>query len=254
NNWTIRAGAGIFYGGQMGLGASARPNGNFPFSSTINNTGSNTVASGFIRDGIPAGFLGEPAEVSTVDDFPRNSSLDIYTFDDPLPQTSQWNFAVQRQLSQNMSLEVAYVGSATQRIDGTYNVNDGGPGDPSTERARRLFSNLNNVNYRSPWGHASYHGMDVNLRKRLSSGYTFTVGYTWGHSISQLGEQFVGGDGTNTQSASCFSCERGNGTNDVRQRFIYTYILELPFGRDRKFLNQGGIVDHILGGWQLTGM
>jgi hypothetical protein len=254
DKWTIRAGAGIFYGGQMGLGASARPNGNFPFNATINSTGTNTRASGFIKDGIPPGFLGEPAVVNSVDDVPRNSALDIYTFDDPLPQTSQWNFAVQHQLARDMSLEVAYVGSATQRIDGVYNANDGGPGDPATERQRRLFPSLNNLNYRSPWGHASYHGMDVNLRKRFSQGYTFTAGYTWGHSISQLGEQFVGGDGTNTQSATCFSCERGNGTSDLRHRFIYTYIVELPFGRNRKFLNQGGIADAVLGGWQLSGM
>jgi hypothetical protein len=253
-NWAVRAGAGIFYGGQMGLGASARPSGNFPFSASINATGTNTQPSSLFRDGIPAGFLGEPAVVSSVDDFPRNASLSVYAFDDPLPQTSQWNFAVQRQLARDISLELAYVGSATQHIDGTYNVNDGGPGDPATERQRRLFPILNDLSYRTPWGHASYHGMDVNLRKRFARGYSFNFGYTWGHSISQLGEQFVGGDGTNTQDPACFSCDRGNASSDVRHRLVYSYIFELPFGQNRKFLNRGGIVHHILGGWQLSGI
>ncbi|MCP5115483.1 MAG: hypothetical protein GY953_32050, partial [bacterium] len=231
-----------------------RPSGNFPFSSTVDDRGSGSAPSGLLQDGIPAGFLGEPATVNTVADFPKNSAVDVFDDNFPLPQTSQWNFTVQRQLLTDMSLEVAYVGSATQRIAGGYNVNDGGPGDTGTISARRLFPSLNSLSLRTPWGHASYHGMDVSLRKRYASGYTFTLGYTWSHSLGQLGEQFVGGDGQGTQSATCFSCERGNSSNDVRQRFIYSYILELPFGVGKRFLNQGGAVEHILGGWQLTGM
>lgn len=254
DKWTIRSGAGMFYGGQMGLGASARPSGNFPFSSTVNVKGSGSAPSSLFRDGIPAGFLGEPATVNTVADFPKDSSVDTWDDNFPLPKTSQWNLTVQRQLSSDMSLEVAYVGSATQRIAGGYNVNDGGPGDPGTITARRLFPSLDSLSLRTPWGHADYHGMDVSLRKRYASGYTFTLGYTWSHSLGQLGEQFVGGDGTGTQSATCFSCERGNASNDVRQRFVYSYILELPFGQGKRFLNQGGVVDHILGGWQFTGI
>ena len=252
--WTLRSGFGMFYGGQMGLGADARPSSNFPYASVINARGTNTKAAGFLKDGIPPGFLGEIAVVSTVGDLPNNSSFSMWGYDFPMPQTTQWNLTAQHQLGQNIALEVSYVGSATQNIMANYNANDNGPGDPKTLAARRTFPTLAGVTYRTPYAHASYNGMDLNLRKRMSEGLTFNVGYTWSHSIGQIGEQFVSGDDGGPQDATCFSCDRGNASSDVRHRGVFTYIYELPFGQGRRFLNQSGVVDHVLGGWQLTGM
>ena len=64
----------------------------------------------------------------------------------------------------------------------------------------------------------------------------------------------MSGDGTNTQDPKCFSCDRGNATSDVRHRFVTTYIVEIPVGKGRKYLDKGGVSDAILGGWQITGM
>ena len=254
NKWSFRAGAGMFYGGQMGLGADARPNANFPYASIVNARGTNTKPAGLLADGIPAGFLGEVATVSSVNDIPNNSAFTMWSYDYPMPQTSQWNATLQRQLAQDLSLEVSYVGSGTQNISGAYNANDTGPGDPATIVARRLFPRLASITYRTPYAHASYHGMDLNLRKRMSQGLSFTFGYTWGHSIGQIGEQFVEGDDGGPQDAACFSCDRGNASSDVRHRGVFTYIYELPFGAGRQYLSKPGLVDHVFGGWQITGM
>ena len=35
---------------------------------------------------------------------------------------------------------------------------------------------------------------------------------------------------------------------------VFHYIIELPFGKGKRFLNQGGIVDRLAGGWQVTGI
>lgn len=252
--WTFRGGAGMFYGGQMGLGADSRPSANFPYASVVTAQGTNQVAAGFLRDGIPTGFLGELVTVQSVNDFPKNASLQIWSYDYRPPLTSQWNATIQRQIRENLSLEVAYVGSATQNISSTYNANDTGPGDPKTINARRIFPRLNSITYRSPFAHASYHGMDLNFRKRMSDGFTFTFGYTWSHSIGQVAEQFVGGDSPSVQDTACFSCDRGNSSNDVRQRGVFSYIYELPIGKGRRFLNRRGFADTVFGGWQLTGM
>jgi hypothetical protein len=37
---------------------------------------------------------------------------------------------------------------------------------------------------------------------------------------------------------------------DVRQRFVGYLTYELPVGRGKKYLSQGGIASYILGGWQ----
>lgn len=88
----------------------------------------------------------------------------------------------------------------------------------------------------------------------MSDGFTFTFGYTWSHSIGQVAEQFVGGDSPSVQDTACFSCDRGNSSNDVRQRGVFSYIYELPIGKGRRFLNRRGFADTVFGGWQLTGM
>jgi len=254
DKWTVRSGVGIFYGGQMGLGAAGRPGRNFPFSAVIQARGSNAAPFSLFRDGVPAGFIPtETPTVDSVDDLPANTAFRTWDRRIPLPQTSQWNFTVQRQLQRNLALEVAYVGSATRNIFGAYDANDPGPGDPATFNARQRFPRLDSLQFRSPYGHASYHGMDVNFKKRYSSGLTYNLGYTWSHSIGEVGELFVGGDSLGPQDVTCFSCERGNASNDTRHRIVYSWIAELPFGNGKPYLNQGGLVDALFGGWQLSG-
>jgi hypothetical protein len=58
--WTLRSGAGIFYGGQMALGASERTMRNFPFSSSVQKRATTTSPAQILRDGFPRDFLGDP--------------------------------------------------------------------------------------------------------------------------------------------------------------------------------------------------
>jgi hypothetical protein len=39
---------------------------------------------------------------------------------------------------------------------------------------------------------------------------------------------------------------------DTPQRFVSTFIYELPFGAGRRFLSRGAIVDGVLGGWRFS--
>jgi hypothetical protein len=39
---------------------------------------------------------------------------------------------------------------------------------------------------------------------------------------------------------------------DARQRFVFSPIWQLPFGNGRRWLNRTGVVNGILGGWEVT--
>ena len=41
---------------------------------------------------------------------------------------------------------------------------------------------------------------------------------------------------------------------DFRKRWTSSWIYELPFGRDRKYMNQNTALDYVLGGWQIGGI
>ncbi|MCP5119722.1 MAG: TonB-dependent receptor [bacterium] len=255
-DWTVRAGTGIFYGGQQALGASARMLRNFPFVAVVSARGNSSSPIFMLEDGFPSDFLGDlDAPVTSVADLPNNSVMRTWSREFPYPQVYQWNFSVQRQVTDTLALTVAYVGSSTKGIMFDYNINGPGLGDPDTQRERRFFfPSLNGLTFRSPAAHSSYNGMDVTLTKRFANGFSFTSAYTWSHGLGQTAEQFVSGDNGGPQDISCFSCDRGNNSNDVRQRFITNYMLELPFGRGKPFLNRGGVLNAVLGGWQMTGI
>jgi hypothetical protein len=42
--------------------------------------------------------------------------------------------------------------------------------------------------------------------------------------------------------------------NSIPHSFVAHYIYELPFGKGRRFLDEGGFVDRVFGGWQITGV
>src|SRR5450432_3244845 len=50
----------------------------------------------------------------------------------------------------------------------------------------------------------------------------------------------------------CRSCEYGISSYNVPHRFVTSILYTLPFGKGQKFLNHGGIVNQVVGGWQVS--
>jgi len=68
-------------------------------------------------------------------------------------------------------------------------------------------------------------------------------------------EGFGGGVGNGApQDDNRLYLDRGRAVNDARQRFVASYIWQLPVGQGMRFLDRGGVVNTILGGWELSGI
>jgi hypothetical protein len=80
---------------------------------------------------------------------------------------------------------------------------------------------------------------------------TLSAAYTWSHSIDNIAELF-GGTAGDLQQTTDFNASRGSSGFDVRQRFVTSTVYELPFGKGRAFMNRGGVLNAMFGGWQLT--
>jgi hypothetical protein len=244
----VRAGFGVFYGGQGSLGADGRGINNFPYNRSVTAQSSGGRPPFLLAAGVPAGFLGSPTAPA-----PANTNWTVWQDDFPAPQIAQWNVALQQEFAREISLTVAYVGSGTSYIMGAYNRNGSDPGPVATEASRRLIPRWNTISFRSPYAHSSYHGMDVQLEKRYSSGVSVSASYTWSHSLDNVSEQFGSGGG-GLQSVKDFASARGNSNFDLRHRVVAAAVWEAPFGKGRRWMNRGGVLDHLLGGWQLSGM
>jgi hypothetical protein len=99
-------------------------------------------------------------------------------------------------------------------------------------------------------GHSIMHALSVRLQKRPSKGFGGGLSYTLSKSrdnASTLG----GGGGTVAQNDKDLEAEWGASSFDQRHRVTANVNIELPFGRNRRWL-QTGLGDMILGGWQWT--
>ena len=97
-----------------------------------------------------------------------------------------------------------------------------------------------------------YNGVTVKVDKRFSNGYSFLATYTYSKSIDNGSELFAIGNTFNIISDNRnIDRDRGDSTFDLPHRLVISGIFELPFGKGKRFLNRGGLVDKLIGGWRL---
>lgn len=108
-----------------------------------------------------------------------------------------------------------------------------------------------------------YNGLEFILKRRLTRGFAYQVGYTYSVSkdTRSFDPTFTTVSRANNQSASSTPFDINNrylnyAYSDFDRRHVLqaTYVAELPLGRGRTFLKEvPKAVDLILGGWQLSG-
>jgi Carboxypeptidase regulatory-like domain/TonB dependent receptor len=108
------------------------------------------------------------------------------------------------------------------------------------------------VDYKSDTGTSSYNALGLTLERRFNDGFSFQARYTYAHSIN---DGSVGGRESNgPENVNCRQCDKGPSVFDIRHNVTINSVYELPFGHDKAFLNQDGIVDKLFGGWSLSGI
>ena len=171
------------------------------------------------------------------------------------PRVTQYNFAVQRELAGNLAMEVAYLGSQSHHLEREVQPANFPPIDPNDNRP--LQQRLPNPrfavgDYFDTSGNANYNGLEVKLEKRYSHGYQFMLGYNWSKNIDMETNDQGSGSSDNPYN---YRTMRGPSSIDFGQRFVGSFVLELPVGRGRRFASQvPGAVNAIIGGWQLGGI
>ena len=111
----------------------------------------------------------------------------------------------------------------------------------------RVWENVNN---------SVYNSLQLSLSKQMSHGMQFAAHYTWGHAIDNGSTWHSGATSSNHEGAgegyssdqTMPRLDRGNSIFDIRHTVSINYVWELPIFRGR-----GGVLEALLGGWQLNG-
>jgi hypothetical protein len=160
---------------------------------------------------------------------------------------------IEREIAHNTILEVSYVGNKSTRLAKGVNFNFAPPGPGGVQARRILRQDLGNIILVEPWGNATYHSLQMQLERRMSGGLLVLASYAYGKTLTDVPTSTGDKGGTTAQNPYCLnSCEKGDPTYDLRQRFTANIIYELPFGRGRRFLTGGGARDILLGGWDMA--
>jgi hypothetical protein len=109
------------------------------------------------------------------------------------------------------------------------------------------------LNVSSSW----YDGLQVNLRRAMTSGLMVNFNYTWSHSLDTGSGWHSGAVTANGGAAGdAFSLDvtrpeldKGNSTFDIRHRAVINYVWEIPWMKD-----QQGFLGKVFGGWQYNGI
>lgn len=162
------------------------------------------------------------------------------------PYSEQWNFTIQRELMEDLSLEVAYVGNVNKDQVGYDPINAALTPGPGPIQSRRLLPAYGDLDGGANRFSSQYNSFRANLVKRFSRGLQVDANYTWGRAMtnsSSLAEATV-------QNPYNLHQEWERASIDLRHIFQLAYVYELPFGKGRHWGNAwNSLVNGVAGGW-----
>ncbi|MSV30310.1 MAG: hypothetical protein EXQ52_16445 [Bryobacterales bacterium] len=99
-------------------------------------------------------------------------------------------------------------------------------------------------------GVASYNALSGKLSQRFGRNFTTLFSFTWSKSLDENSAIRGTGDDFTPENPHCRACDHGPSGFNIPRRFVTSILYTLPFGKGKRFLNRGGIVNQALGGWQ----
>ena len=265
--WVVRGAYGVFYTHTVRQGREGLLGFNPPFlvdnvkAATVTGAAAVSSAAPFLlRDGYPAGLLDPNSLVPTILRRAQDSNQRS-------PYIQQYNFGIQRELGKDWVADLAYVGNKGTKLNGFRNINarpviqNANGSQSAGDRPYLAFGDIQWMENRVL---SNYNSLQARLEKRFSSGLSSLFSYTWGKALTEAPDHIStsgGGAGLDTgtfrepQNPNNLKADRGLAEFDVKQRFVASYIYELPFGRERRWgQNLNKVADAFLGGWQVTGI
>jgi Carboxypeptidase regulatory-like domain/TonB dependent receptor len=257
NRTVLRSGYGMYYGGVDTYGDrylhAAAP---FFFqSSFFTDSITPTI---LLRDGYPANAV--TANVSNLQTISQDRT-------NLTPYSQNWNFAIQRQLSTNVAVDIGYYASKASHllIRRDLNAPPPGPGNINDRRPYKsvevpglsyLVTPLTDM-FRREWvGNSNYHSLQAKIEKRFSGGLGLLAAYTFSKAISDgRGGADAGNTSGEPQNPYNLTLERALADEHRPHRFVFSYNYDFPFGRGKKhFSSMLKVVDLFLGGWGVGGI
>jgi trimeric autotransporter adhesin len=159
-----------------------------------------------------------------------------------LPYVQVWYLDIQRQLPLGLVLDVGYTGSKGADLD---IISAPGPLN-LTPFANAYFDFENSTAF------SKYNALVVRINKRLGAGFALQTTYTYSHSIDNA-SSINAGIPVVAQNPNDLAAEESNSSFDLRHQLTGSFLYQLPFGSQKKYLHEKNWVSRVVGDWTLAG-
>ncbi len=203
--------------------------------------------------GYPAGLV-SPSNFSTATTRTNYTPADYRT-----SYVQSWHFTIQRELAKDLVFDIAYVGNRSVGLMTLGDYNQAVPNQPGQNLAilaRRPIQGFDFIQMSWGGGFSVYHGMQMKVEKKYSSGVYLLNSFTWSKVIDNAAGHLEAFNGDNSRvNFRDIRNEKGLGSYNQPVNNTSTAVWEVPYGRGRKHGSSvNGFVNAFLGGWRLTGI
>jgi hypothetical protein len=180
----------------------------------------------------------------------------------------QWNLSVQRELTNDTTLQVAYVGQRGTHLmvptpylqkqlqpDGTITNSPFFSGNPT------LQASIGQISGTAAIGSMDYHALQATLQRRFASGLQFQVAYTYSKCLTDSSGYYGSWGGQTTPTSPYFQnlydtkAEWGPCYYDAPHTLSSYVTYELPIGHGKRMgSNMNPVLNGIIGNWQISGI
>jgi Carboxypeptidase regulatory-like domain/TonB dependent receptor len=155
------------------------------------------------------------------------------------PFVDTWSLGVQHAFTNNLSLDLGYVGTHAGDLIGSIDLNQPNPATGIKPYAAS-FPYLQFINRAVNDAYSHYNSLQATVTERPTHGLAFTVGYTYGHGLDNGSLNRFAGQPQNSYNPVA---EYGNSDFDIRHRGTFTASYDIP---GKKGFGQ------LLEGWKLN--
>lgn len=126
---------------------------------------------------------------------------------------------------------------------------------PGGQSYRFFFPQTSSIYAQSTTGVSSYNSLQLSIHQALRYGLEYDLNYTFAKSLDEGSSPERNGI-SGSAIINAFSPHQWYAPSDfdVRHNITADYTAPLPFGHGAPFLNSGGLLDRIFGGFQLNGL
>jgi Carboxypeptidase regulatory-like domain len=203
-----------------------------------------------LENGFPPAPLPVIPANGIIPNAPTSSAWNIVNPDYKDPYVMSYNVALQQDFGHGWVADFAYVGNMGRHVPAYFNINAGviaGAGS-NGQPEKATFGRTATTNIMAYGTNSDYNGLQVKVTRRFQNGLSWTSGLAFQKAMG-----FVSST-TGLASFNFYLDPRRDYARtswDRRVTYSQSFIYELPFGKDKLWLQQG-IGAAALGGWQVS--